>query len=137
MPPPTRKIKTQAFHEVIVELIDTATPTGMVYLADVIKATSIPKNHDNIIEAWKTRLRELEWNPNDLGVIEKLCAEREVAAKKIDTKKQGIDLDILQGETERLLALLKDRQHRLSSWNEMLQLRIENFYKLTSQALGK
>lgn len=50
---------------------------------------------------------------------------------------KGINLDKLQRETEKLLALLKDRQPGLMTWNDFLRDRLTNLHKLTSQALGK
>ena len=58
-------------------------------------------------------------------------------AKKGEDEKQGISLDDLQQETEKLLALLKDRQPGLMTWNEFMHERLQNLHKLTSQALGK
>ena len=49
----------------------------------------------------------------------------------------GVNLDALQQETEKLLALLKDRQPGLMTWNEFMQERLQNLHKLASQALGK
>ena len=52
-------------------------------------------------------------------------------------QKKGINLDDLQQETEKLLALLNDREPGLMTWNEFLHERLQNLHKLTSQALGK
>lgn len=52
-------------------------------------------------------------------------------------KQSGIDLDELQGETEKLLALLKDRQHGLMTWNMFMKERLENIHRISSLALGK
>ena len=53
------------------------------------------------------------------------------------TTEKGVNLDDLQQETEKLLALLKDREPGLMTWNEFLHERLQNLHKLTSQALGK
>lgn len=45
-----------------------------------------------------------------------------------------MNLDELQRETERLLALLKDRQHGTMSWNLFLQERIQNITNLAAKA---
>jgi len=50
---------------------------------------------------------------------------------------EGINLDELQQETQKLMALLKDRQPGLTTWNQFLQERLTNLHQLTSQALGK
>ncbi len=49
----------------------------------------------------------------------------------------GVNLDELQEETEKLLALLKDRQPGLMTWHEFLHERLQNLYVLISKALGK
>lgn len=66
--------------------------------------------------------------------------------KRTATKKAGGEtkfstlkeiLDELQGETERLLALLKDRQPYLMTWYESLLKRLERLHELTSRVPGK
>lgn len=63
----------------------------------------------------------------------KFVLEREAAVKN----NEGISLDDLQQETEKLLALLKERKPGHVTWNEFLQDRLRNLHKLASQALGK
>lgn len=53
-----------------------------------------------------------------------------------DTKK-GINLDELQGEVEKLLALLKDREPGYMGWCMFMNERLTNLHALTSKALGK
>lgn len=50
---------------------------------------------------------------------------------------KGINLDELQQETEKLLALLKDRQPGTMGWIKFMNERMTNLYELTSVALGK
>ncbi len=50
---------------------------------------------------------------------------------------KGVNLDELQQETEKLLALLKDREPGLMTWNEFMYKRLTILYSLTSKALGK
>jgi len=45
-----------------------------------------------------------------------------------------MDLNKLQTETEKLLALLKDRQPGLSTWNGFVKERLENIVALASDA---
>jgi uncharacterized membrane-anchored protein len=54
-----------------------------------------------------------------------------------DGKKEGVNLDDLQGEAERLLALLKDRQPGHATWHSFLEERLRKLHALTAQALGK
>ncbi|MEK7163298.1 MAG: hypothetical protein AAB775_01120 [Patescibacteria group bacterium] len=104
--------------------------------------TNIPKGHDEIITAWNRRRRDMLWGTEDLGVPAYLHAQKLVAMEKSnDTlgtgEKRSVNLDELQQETKKLLALLKDRQPGLMTWNEFLWQRLQNLHKLTSQALGK
>ena len=64
-------------------------------------------------------------------------ATGQAGVKKPVNKKNGIKLDDLQRETEKLLALLNDRQPGLISWNEFMHERLQNLHELTSQALDK
>lgn len=48
-----------------------------------------------------------------------------------------LDLDELQQETERLLALLKDRQIGALSWNIFMRERLQNVRALTSKFLNR
>jgi len=54
-----------------------------------------------------------------------------------ENKNNGVNLDELQQEVEKLLALLNDRQPGLMTWNEFMWERLQNLHKLTSQGLGK
>ncbi len=51
--------------------------------------------------------------------------------------KKSIDLDELQQEAEKLLALLRDRQPGLMSWHGFLDERLRNIHTITSKVLGK
>jgi hypothetical protein len=53
------------------------------------------------------------------------------------TIKKGINLDELQQETEKLLALLRDRQPGMFTWNDFLVERMTKIHTLTTKALGK
>jgi len=50
-------------------------------------------------------------------------------------EEKGISLDELQEETEKLLALLKDRQPGLMTWNMFMHDRLTKMHALTTQAL--
>ena len=49
----------------------------------------------------------------------------------------SIDLDVLQSEAEKLLALLNDRQPGIIAWHEFMKERLESIYDLAAAALGK
>lgn len=137
------KVTTRPFHETIVEAIQRCSgPSSgeILRLFQLIKDTKIPKGHDEVIVAideffdfpgagkWAREIREVK---------ESILGQKQASVKKAKDEKKGISLDDLQQETEKLLALLADRQPGLMTWNEFLQERLQNIHKLTSQALGK
>ena len=131
------QIATRPFHEVIVEVIRRASSAQLECLATLIKATNVPKGHDEIIVVWNKRRKEMFWGDEDLGVPANLLEQKQTSAKKAKGERKGINLNGLQRETEKLLALLKDRHLGLIKWNEFMHKRLQNLHKLTSQALGK
>ena len=139
----TEQIATRPFHETIVGAIQRwSSPSNgeILRLFQLIEETKIPKGHDEIITAvdkffdfpgagkWAREIRKGR---------ESVLAQKQASAKKAEDEKKGINLDDLQQETEKLLALLKDRQPGLMTWNEFMQERLQNLHKLASQALGK
>ena len=137
---PVQFVSVRPFHESIVDAIRRCpSPSSgeILRLLQFIKETTIPKGHDEIIAAidhyfdfvgagkWAREIREVK---------EHLLDQKKAATAKA---KEGVNLDELQQETERLLALLKDRQPGLMGWNGFMQERLKNLHKLISQALGK
>lgn len=53
-----------------------------------------------------------------------------------ETKSSGVNLDELQEETKKLLALLEDRQTGLMSWHMLMMERLKSHHALTGKALG-
>ncbi len=53
----------------------------------------------------------------------------------VTPSKKGVDLNELQGEVERMLELLKNRQPGLATWNSWMKERMEGLHRLTSEAL--
>jgi hypothetical protein len=51
--------------------------------------------------------------------------------------KPGVSLDELQSEAEKLVALLKDRQPGLVTWNTLMNERVESIHNMTGEILGK
>ncbi|OGZ29228.1 MAG: hypothetical protein A2427_03040 [Candidatus Nealsonbacteria bacterium RIFOXYC1_FULL_40_7] len=133
--------KTKPFHESIVdeirrmnELSEDAKLTGLGVLAHLIMRTKIPKNHNAIAEAWKD-----VYGMDDLGVVDSLEEQKKAAEEKSKSagEKKSVNLDDLQQEVEKLLALLKDRQPGLITWNGFMQERLQALHKLTSAVVGK
>ena len=75
MPEHTKK----PFHESIVDALYQAPKNQLVCLGNLILKTWIPKNHDQIIEAWKscTSIESGDYPP---GVIESLLKQKQRAA---------------------------------------------------------
>ena len=132
------------FHETIVDAIERVDDTrGLALLSLLIKETKIPKGHDEIIAAWRKQCGQLgddDWHidPEVSGVLAHLRAQKQAAEEKAASEKKSINLDELQRETEKLLALLNDRQPGFFiTWHEFLHEQLQALHKLTSQALGK
>ena len=72
------------FHESIVEAISGASAGEMRILASLLRQTKVPNNHDQIIQAWTNRRRDLDLNDGfDQGLVEGLLEEKvEAEAKK-------------------------------------------------------
>jgi hypothetical protein len=81
--------KLRPFHETIVKAIrKCVTRDEFDIVADLIKATKIPKNHDKISSAWRSTCKQR--GLPDMGVSDSLVdqgrAEREAAAVKTRVK---------------------------------------------------
>ncbi len=81
----TGRVAKRPFHETIVDEVRNAgTVEEMMVLVRLIKATSIPKGHDEIIEAWRLRCQAMGWSP--LNVTESLLEQKQEAADKEKAK---------------------------------------------------
>lgn len=83
------------FHETIVDAIRQASSTQLECLATLIKATKVPKGHDEIIAAWKAMC----WG-KDLGVPASLLKQKQATTKNVSKASigSGISPDELQQE---------------------------------------
>ena len=66
--------KFRPFHEVIVDNIRNATSMQLVLISQQLQTITIPKNHQNIIDAWKQRIREMHFD--DGGVTKSLQQQK-------------------------------------------------------------
>lgn len=83
----TEQTAGRPFHETVVDAIRNASNSShIVCLAPLIIATSIPKNHDNIIAAWQERRKELGFESDDVGVPFNLLKKK----KEAEEEKEGI-----------------------------------------------
>ncbi|TSC80072.1 MAG: hypothetical protein G01um101429_276 [Parcubacteria group bacterium Gr01-1014_29] len=74
----TEQATKHPFHETIVEVIGRASSRDLECLGALIKATNVPKGHDEIIAAWEKRRQELGWMPRqDLGVPADLLKQKQ------------------------------------------------------------
>ena len=89
----TEQVTTRPFHETIVDAINEASTAQMVCLATLIRATKVPKGHDEIITAWNTRLAAMSWDDKDFGVSANLLEQKVDSAKKSDDGKEDTNLD--------------------------------------------
>lgn len=143
----TEAIGLRPFHETIVDAIERVDCTReLALLSLLIKETEIPKGHEKIIVTWRNRCEQLGdgdqgIDPEISGVPVNLLAQKQVAeakaAEKSGCEKKSVNLDELQRETEKLLALLKEREIGYAAWYMCLHDHLESLHKLTSQALGK
>jgi hypothetical protein len=70
------------FHESIVDAIHCAFGADLPCLAALIKTTKVPKNHDEIIKAWKERLNYLG-HAKEYGVSESVAGQKPLDRLKI------------------------------------------------------
>jgi len=77
--------KKRPFHESIVDAISTASSAELESLATLIKATKIPKGHDEIVEVWKKRTGEMCMG-DDLGVPADILGQKQVADRETREK---------------------------------------------------
>lgn len=136
-------VKTRPFHETIIEAIGrcpSPRSNQIFNLLELIKETTIPKGHDEIIAA----IEEYFNIPNRQAfardireVKENLLARKRASEEKLANQEKGVNLDELQQEVERILNLLKDRQPGLFTWNGFMHERLQSLYVLISKALGK
>lgn len=103
---------------------------------DCSAGTTALFNHagvEGLVTGAEIRRHFLNGSPNPI----KIGRDPIPASSLPGRKKEGINLDELQQEMERLLALFKDRKPGLMTWNEFLHERLQNLHKLASRALGK
>ena len=128
------------FHETIVDAIKRChgPSSGEIYhLMKLIEETEIPAGHDAIMaaideyfnfedsEKWVTEIREVK---------EYLRSEREAAS----FESQSINLDELQDEATKLIALIKDRQQiSFIVWYEAMLEQLSKVYKIIGQVLSQ
>lgn len=118
-----------SFTAALLQTIPTANATDLVCLLSLIKKTSIFKNHDEIVEMWNGRLKELELTDRpELDLSEYMASQK----KKFGRQFQSMDVDLedLYRESGRLTSFLKDREPGLAVWHMFLRERMNEMLKL-------
>ncbi|MFA6514137.1 MAG: hypothetical protein WCT50_02495 [Patescibacteria group bacterium] len=64
------------FHKSVVSAINCWFVGDLKILAELIKATTIPEDHDIIIDAWKKRIEQIDSIDDDFGVIENVLRKK-------------------------------------------------------------
>ncbi len=80
--------KRRPFHETVVEEIYRASSSELELLGRLIKATQIPRGHNEIIKAWRHQWQKLGWRDDNSGVVANLLEQKREAAKKAKEKKE-------------------------------------------------
>jgi hypothetical protein len=63
-------METKPFHESIVSAIKKAkTPEALDTLADLVKKTKIPKDHEEIRKAFASQAKKMDWDDSELDAM--------------------------------------------------------------------
>lgn len=77
--------KCRPFHETVVDEILASSDIGLGVLSKLIKKTSVPKGHDEMLAAWNKRFKEVGLT-NDLGVPAHILTEKASAEAKAEAE---------------------------------------------------
>lgn len=129
------------FHETIVDAIlrcpSIISFSEIFHLFTLIEETKITEGHDAIIAAIDEYFNfpRAEKYARTLGKVkESILAQKEAMSQR-KSEKAGVSLDELQQETEKLLALLQDRQTGHLAWHEFMRERLQSMHRIISGAL--
>ncbi len=129
--------QTLPFHEAIIGVIDFASRSDLKLIARLLKKTYIPKGHDEIIEAWNKRIKEMYQKDVGLDIPEYLIAKKQEIADNANVEGEGVDLEKLQDTAEKLVNLLKQNESGLMSWNDLLDGLLKDLFKMLSAVYNK
>jgi len=118
------------FHKTIVNAISWASNSELECLAELIKVTKIPANHDEIIRAWKRRVPCLS---GDLGVTDYLLKQKKENAEN----GEGVEFNDIEKEALRLLVFLQAREVGDVTWHVAVREQLMTLRDLVSRALDK
>ncbi|MBI2097598.1 MAG: hypothetical protein HYT46_01540 [Candidatus Vogelbacteria bacterium] len=103
----TEQTELRPFHETVVEAIARVNSYDELNsIANLIKATKIPKGHDEIVMAWDQRLQGMGCGKHeDRGVPANLLAQKQAAEKAADDLRQSFHF----GGKERVLMIVIEK----------------------------
>jgi hypothetical protein len=99
------KIKRRPFHETIVDAINGLTGMTNIHKAtligDLIKATKIPKNHEQIAEVWeKLCMPERWWREYGDAVFESILEQKREAEAESSAKHSQLTVQLFMSKSE-------------------------------------
>lgn len=126
----------KSFSNTLINQIPQANQEQLAYIGLLIQSTDILSRHDEIIQAWKQRLNDL--NLSEDGTFKEvetyLLSQKEQNGRY--TRGMDGDLDDLEEITGRLSSLLKDRETRLRTWHLTLAENMFGMQRLIANIVG-
>lgn len=140
----TEQTQLRPFHETIVKEIERADGEALLSLGMLIKATKIPRNHDQIIATWNKRwskrkaAREWDYLVDELGVKDDLGVPANLLEQKQAAETQTADLASsfnFDGKVRALMIVI-EKIISISSGQSrpLVEHRNENIFKLFETA---
>lgn len=131
---------TRPFHETIVDAIHDAEITDAVVdlLAFLIKETTIPAGHDEIIAVWNEQTQGIIGKNDDPDVTTSLLGQKRAAEEKAKHVMTRGDVVELRTEARQLALFLQNLGfgQTITLCGELRE-QLELVHRLTSRALGK
>ena len=81
-------VTRKPFHEVVVELIPQLSSDELAVIGSLLIRSTIPKDHDKIVEAWNKRCTEMCWVTENIAYV-----ADDVLAHKFDLERQSSGSD--------------------------------------------
>lgn len=84
--------KPKPFHEAIIEMIQESSSDQLEMIGDLLSRTIIPKGHDEIIAAWRSRCYLTDWEHYDtVCVVNTILRHKEGIEKKKEEVNNPLD----------------------------------------------
>ena len=85
--------KRLPLHEWIVKAINNSSFVGIHELVPILTEVAIPKNHDEILEAWNSKRKRLHLE-NDFGVTSSLLEQKKEAEEKAMVEVKQVETSV-------------------------------------------